>query len=308
MSISYKDYYAILGVEKGASKEAIAKAYKTLARKYHPDLNKGDKTSEEKFKEINEAYDVLKDDAKRAQYDALGSDWQNDARFRNYTGEQRGSSGYSSFFESLFGQGFGGFSGFSQAQPFEGAGYSGSSFESMFGHRPSTDVNATISVTLEEVAKGSKKQVALQDPTTGSTKKLEITIPEGIQDGGQIRLKGQGASSRYSKGDLYLTVTYEKHPLFSHEGNDILYTAHVAPWVLVLGGTITVPTLYGNIALTIHPNTKALTKMRIPKKGIGSSAKKGNQIVTLIPDAIPEKTNSDIIATWEKLQKLYETA
>ena len=299
MSIDYKDYYAILGISNNATKQEIAKAFKSLARKYHPDVNKGDKTAEDKFKEINEAYEVLKDDEKRRQYDSLGSNWQSYA----HSNPSGGSSHFSDFFESIFG------GGFSQSSSFGGfhSGFGGMGNFDNFGMHENLDRSFELEVTLEEVASGAKKPLSIREQGSGTTKNLEVTIPQGIQNHGTIRLKQQGNTGRNGKkGDLYITILYKKHPYFTVEGKNIIYTLHVEPWVLVLGGNAHIPTLYGNVDLSIPQGTKSGAKFRMQGKGLGKGDDKGSMFVVVQGDTLPQTVTPEQKEAWEKLRALYE--
>lgn len=301
MSVSYKDYYAILGISKSATKQEIAKAFKSLARKYHPDMNKGDATAEEKFKEINEAYEVLKDDEKRKRYDTLGSNWQAGPDFSSRGSE---SSHFSDFFEAIFGSGFqqhAGFGGFSSNF------HHPNDFDT-FTREQNLDTTLELEVTLEEVAKGANKPISLRDHSTGAIKNLEITIPQGIQNNGTIRLKQQGKVGRNgTKGDLYLNIIYKKHPYFTVQGKDVYYTLHIPPWIAVLGGHFPIPTLYGNVELSIPKGSQSGTKLRMQGKGLGNNEQKGSMVVVVQPDAIPSTPiTKEQEEAWKVLQKLYE--
>ena len=299
MSIEYKDYYAILGVSKNATKEEISKAFKSLARKYHPDVNKGDKTAEDKFKEINEAYEVLKDDEKRRHYDSLGSNWRSSV----HTNAGSGHSNFSDFFESIFGGG-----AFKQSSPFGGfSGFSGIGDFNNFSMHENLDRSFELEVTLEEVAVGAKKPLSIRDQATGTIKNLEVTIPEGIQNHGTIRLKQQGnVAKNGKKGDLYITILYKKHPYFVVEGNNVIYTLHIAPWIPILGGNAHIPTLYGNVELSIPQGTKAGAKFRMQGKGLGKNNDKGSMFVVIQPDALPQTLTPEQKKAWEHLRSLYE--
>ncbi|MGL4722327.1 MAG: DnaJ C-terminal domain-containing protein [Desulfovibrionaceae bacterium] len=302
MSVSYKDYYAVLGVEKTATKDTIAKAFKKLAKQYHPDLNQNNAKAEEKFKEINEAYEVLKDDEKRKQYDAIGSNW-NGGGYQDFSshgmGNMGGESGFSSFFETLFGRG-------------SSYGSGGMNFDTMdFGNtfsrqQENLDTSAKIEVTLEEIALGKTKIIALQDPNSGVKKNIEITIPQNIKNGAKIRLKGKGRSSGPRTGDLYIELFFAKHNDFIVDGADIKYTLKTYPWVAVLGGLVTVPTLYGGVEIQIAPNTKSGTKLRVQGKGLSQGDKKGNQIVIFEPSLLPEEHSEESIKAWETVKKSYK--
>jgi len=310
MSLEYKDYYKILGVTKGATQEEITKAYKKLARKHHPDLNQGDKKSEERFKELNEAHEVLKDPEKRKMYDQLGPNWQHGQNFQRPPGFENirfggsgadfASSGFSDFFETLFGRG-GGFSGASCG----GMG-GGSPFGRAFNQQPrkGRDVEATLSLTLEEAFHGGKKVLTLSGIPGVGPRSLEVAIPEGVKNGGKIRLSGQGdpGSNGAPAGDLYLKVTLHTHPHFHLDDADIIYDLHLAPWDAALGVTTTVPTLSGMVEIKIAPGTGSGKKLRLRGKGLGSGKSKGDQFVRIAVDA-PEPTVPEIKKLWEQLRE-----
>jgi len=262
--MEYKDYYKILGVSRDAPKDEIKKAYRKMARKYHPDVSKI-ANAEEKFKEVGEAYEVLKDSEKRAQYDQFGSNYGQGQSFNPPPGwgQQAGASGggnFSNFFESMFGG---------------GGGMGGENF-----YAQGEDVNAKITVTLEDAFNGAKKSV--RRPTganQGGT--INVKIPAGITSGKKIRLSGQGKAGMGSKaGDLYLEINIAAHAHYRLEENNIYLDLPIAPWEAVFGAKVTVPTLAGKINLTIPKNAKSGQKMRL--KGRGLPAKEpGDQFVVL---------------------------
>ncbi len=302
MGVAYKDYYKTLGVERSASKDAIAKAYKKLARKYHPDLNPGDKNAEDKFKDINEAYEVLKDEEKRRMYDQLGSNWKEGQQFSggpgfenfnfNFNGSQGGFGGMNSdFFEMLFGQmGRGGFKRSRQA---------GDDIFSSFGgarSRKGTDVRADIDITLEEARKGGSKQVTLNDG--GKTSNLQFNIPAGIGDGQKMRLAGMGNPGNPA-GDLLLTVHYARHPLFRVEGSDIVCDVSLWPWEALFGTKKRVPTLEGEVEMNIPAGSSSGRRLRLRGYGLGPSSKRGDEYVCVairIPK--PEDLSEDQRMHW----------
>lgn len=313
MAVEYKDYYKLLGVSKTATKDEISKAFKKLARKYHPDLNQGDKDAESKFKDINEAYEVLKDKEKRNLYDTLGPDWENAQHYRNQGGGFSGSpfgnmgggnfsgnfnaSGFSDFFESLFGGGGRGASyssgGFG-ADPFGG-----------FTQRPrkGRDLDATMQLTLEEAYHGGAKNISIQG-SDGSVRNLEVKVPSGVKNGARIRLAGQGepgTGQGAKTGDLFLHVALLPHPLFKLDDADIVYELHVAPWEAALGAKVRVPTLEGNIELTVPPGSGSSKKFRLRGKGLGSGNKKGDQFVRLAIN-VPVSLTDEEKELWEKLR------
>ena len=297
--MEYRDYYEILGVDKKTSREEIGKAYKKLAKKYHPDLNPNDPKAEDRFKEVTEAYEVLKDEEKRKLYDSFGSNWQHGQNFQpppgyenahsGFRGDQRGASyDFSDFFENIFGGGFDksgqGFRqssrGF-QKDPFSRGGFS----------RKGQDAEAALELTLEEAYKGGSRSITLQEQVFGpdgrpmvQNKTLSVNIPAGIKDGNKIRLSGQGSPGHGSgqSGDLYLIVRILPHPLFKPDGNNIIYDLALAPWEAALGSSVKVPTLDGHIEMKIPPGVSSGSKMRIKGKGMGRGATKGDQLVRIM--------------------------
>lgn len=305
MSVAYKDYYKILGVSRTATPEEINKAYKKLARKYHPDLNPGNKGAEEKFKEINEANDVLKDKEKRKLYDQLGPDYvhgQNFQRPQGFSGSftnmggmgDFGASGYSDFFETLFGGGFAG----AQSAGFGGQGFRGFTQ----GPRKGSDSQVTLPLTLEEAYKGGKRNISFA--TEQGQRSLEVNIPAGVKNGARIRLAGQGGPGMGGPdGDLYLKVSISPHAQFTVDDATILYDLTLTPWDAALGCKAVVPTLDGNVELTIAPGTDSGKKLRLRGKGLGSGAHKGDQIVR-IHITVPKAATPEEVKAWERLREL----
>ncbi len=318
MAVEYKDYYKLLGVSRGASKDEISKAFKKLARKYHPDMNQGDKSAEGKFKDINEAYEVLKDDEKRRLYDELGPNWQHGQQFnhqdfgRNF-GQSFGggfsqhfggrggaqsfdSSSFSDFFETLFGGG-------ARQSGRQSASFGGDPFAS-FSRQPrkGRDVDASVQLTLEDAYHGGVKSISLQ--TSSGVRTLEVKIPAGVKSGARIRLAGQGEPGQgAAPGDLYLAVTLMPHALFSLDDNDVVYELPIAPWEAVLGAKVRVPTLDGEVDLTIPPGSGSQRKFRLRGRGLGSGTTKGDQFVR-IAVAVPPSLTAEEKEVWEKLQAI----
>ncbi len=302
MAVEYKDYYKLLGVERGAGKEEISKAYKKLARKYHPDLNAGDKSAEEKFKDINEAYEVLKDEEKRRLYDQLGPNWQHGQQFQQPPGFEGtrfsfGGGGdaaaFSDFFESLFGGGTRG-------------GYGADPFGS-FPRRPrkGQNIEAQLVLSLEEAFRGGKKTVSLQG-AGGIQRTLEVKIPAGVKNGAKIRLSGQGepgAGQGAQPGDLYLQVVLAPHPLFALDENDVIYELPLAPWEAVLGTKVRVPTLDGDVDLAVPPGSGGRKKFRLRGKGLGSGEARGDQFVR-VSIKVPETLTPEEKELWLKLRDI----
>lgn len=304
MGVEYKDYYKLLDVERSASKEEIAKAYKKMARKYHPDLNPNDADAESKFKEVNEAYEVLKDDEKRRLYDQLGPNWQHGQNFQGGQGFHRANfgggagfdaSGFSDFFDMIFGNaGAGGYQRTSGFGPDPFGNFSGR-------QRKGRDVEAQLVLTLEEAYKGGKKSITLQGQG-GASKHLEINVPAGVKDGAKIRLSGQGDAGMGGgpAGDLYLKVKLAEHPLFAVDGTNIIVDLPLAPWEAVLGTKARVPTLDGEVELNIAPGTGSGRKLRLRGKGLGATANRGDQFVR-VQIRVPESPSAEERELWERL-------
>ena len=287
--MEFKDYYTTLGIERNATQDEVKRAYRKLARKFHPDINKED-TAELRFKEIGEAYEVLQDTEKRAAYDKFGKDWQAGQDFKpppnwdngfefnggGYT--EADASQFSDFFESLFGAR----SAAGQQGPFarQHTQHSGKG----------QDLHAKIVISLEDSYRGRKQSFTLQRPVVDNSghvitrpHTLQVSIPKGIIEGQQIRLAGQGAEGMGggTKGDLFLEVTFAKHPYFAADNRDIVLTLPIAPWEAALGGSVPVPTLGGTVDLTIPPNSQTGKKLRLKGRGLCSAKHSGDQYVTL---------------------------
>lgn len=305
MAVEYKDYYKILGVGREAPKDEISKAYKKLARKYHPDLNPGNSVAEEKFKEVTEAYEVLKDEEKRKMYDHLGPNWQQGQQFQdaggfdasqfqfNVNGQSFDGSGFSDFFEALFGGG--------RQQTRSGRSFGPDPFGG-FSSRPQRgrDVEAEISIPLEEAVKGGERNVTVQGNEGPRT--LKVNIPAGVRDGAKLRLAGQGYASPEggSKGDLYLRIRFMPHSLFHVDGNDLIYDVQLDPWDAVLGTKVRVPTLEGSVEMTVPAGTGSGRKLRLRGKGLGSGSARGDlfaHVVIRVPGTLSKKQRE----LWEAL-------
>jgi curved DNA-binding protein len=282
MAVKFRDYYDVLSVARTATEDEIKKAYRTLARKYHPDVNPGDKTAEEKFKELNEAYEVLSDPEKRQRYDRLGANWKAGSDFTpppgweqgrgtyqdmgdifGAAGAGQGATGFSDFFESLFG-GRGGRTG---------AGFAMRGF----------DIEAEIPLTLEEAHRGVTRSITLQGPNGPKT--LDVTIPAGVRDGSVIRLAGQGqpGTGNAPAGDLLLRVRLEPHPLFSVIGDgDVQIDLPVAPWEAALGARVNVPTLDRSVEMTIPAGAQGGQQLRLRGQGLNRrNGGRGDEYVRL---------------------------
>jgi curved DNA-binding protein len=319
MAVEFKDYYKILGVPRNASPEDIKKAFRKLARQYHPDVAKDKKNAEEKFKEINEAYEVLGDPQNRSKYDNLGADGGAAAAFQGAQG-RRGRSwgpgeegvefhfdgtGFSDFFEQFFGRG----SRFDSANNFASPG-AGSVEEAGFVHRGS-DFESDILVTLEEALAGSERTISLQrvDRRTGDTKTqtLKVRIPPGVHEGQPIRVAGMGEDGigGGAAGDLYLRVRFAAHPEFSVRGSDLYYGLDLAPWEAVLGTRVIVPTLKDQVSMRIPAGTNPGRQLRIRGRGlpIGRTGRHGDLYV-VIHIELPQKLTEEERKLWEKLSQI----
>jgi len=313
--VQFRDYYETLGVSKTASEDEIRSAFRKLARKYHPDVAKDKKTAEEKFKQINEAYEVLGDPEKRRKYDQLGEHWNQPGGFqpppqwgagqpgggaRWGSGEnggvefEFGGTGFSDFFEAFFGGGRGrsAFGGFGQRETMAERG---------------NDVEADIMVTLEEAYHGSKRQVSLRRAGSKKTETYQVRIPRGVREGQRIRLAGQGEAGEGGgkSGDLFLRVRLARHPDFSVEGNDLVHEVKIAPWQAVLGDQLIVPTLEGNARLKLPPGTQGGQRFRLRERGLpGVSGPRGDLYV-VVQIALPKKLTEREREVWEQLARLH---
>ncbi len=320
MSVKYKDYYDLLGVKRGASQEEISKAFKKLARKYHPDLNPGDATAEDKFKEANEAYEVLKDPEKRKMYDSLGHNWQAGQDFQpppgyghanfnfNTSGGGFGGDpgGFSDFFEFIFG---GGGAGARQGRPGAGgfedmfgrAGFAGGTGFTGGGQSRGQDVEAKLDLTLEEAYQGGTKSLSLSE-AGGGTRTLSVKIPKGIKAGQRIRLAGQGSPGfgGGSAGDLYLKVNLLPHSRFKVEDSNVVVDLPLAPWEAATGATVRVPTLDGTVDLNVPAGVCSGQKLRLRGKGLGCGAKQGDLFIRMMV-RVPKAETDEVRELWSKL-------
>lgn len=277
--MKYKDYYQVLGISRDAKEEDIKKAYRRLARKYHPDVSK-EADAEQHFKEVGEAYEVLKDPEKRQAYDQFGNQWQPGQDFRPPPGwesnyEFTGSAGgFSDFFENLFGGG---------AHHAQSRGF----------HQPAEDQQAKILIQLEDAYHGHTIAIRLR-LESGELTTLNVKVPKGITEGKKIRLSGQGPRSPRNpkRGDLYLQVAFQEHPWFRAKQKDIYLDLPITPWEAALGGTVKVPTLGGPVELKIPQLSQSGKKLRLPGRGLPGNPP-GDQFVIfkiMIPAAdTPEK-------------------
>ncbi len=318
MPIQYKDYYETLGVPRTAKDDEIKKSFRKLAREFHPDVAKDKKRAEEKFKEINEAYEVLSDPAKRRKYNELGANWKSGAEFRpppgyegfpggqgfrgrgqggEYSEFQFGGTGFSDFFEQIFGSrmrggGFGRQPGFQPAEEYAERG---------------TDIEGDIMVTLEEAMRGSIRSVTVRRPSGRSvkTETCQVKIPPGVTEGQKLRVPGRGESGSGGgeSGDLYLRVRLAKHPDFDVDGHDLIYEAELAPWEAVLGTEISVPALDGRVNIKIPAGTQGGQKLRVRGRGLATRDNSHGDLFVVTRIVVPSKITDAEKKLWEQLKR-----
>lgn len=308
--MKFKDYYKILGVESDATQDEIKRAYRKLARKFHPDVSK-EAQAEERFKEVGEAYEALKDPEKRKAYDQVRrGGWRQGDEFRpppGWAGQAQGPdgfspedlSGFSDFFSSLFGGGLG--NGFGRGQTRQPR------------QQPGRDHNARVEVDLETAFAGGVRRITLNRPVQGPggmmqsrPQELEVRIPAGVTDGQQIRLRGQGEPGINGgpAGDLYLQVVLKPHRRFEVDGRDVIVQLPVAPWEAALGAQLTVPTLSGQIRLTVPPGSSSGKRFRL--KGRGLPGKMTGDQYVILKVVVPEAKTARQKALYAELEKEYD--
>jgi curved DNA-binding protein len=339
MAVQFKDYYEVLGVPRSASADDIKKAFRKLARQYHPDVAKTKKGAEEKFKEVNEAYEVLSDPEKRKKYDELGANWKQGAEFRPPPGWQGGSrpgrgfpggqpgggvefefggtTGFSDFFEQLFGSRtrggspFGGRGGFAEEETAERG----------------RDVEGDLMVTLEEAMRGSVRSVQLRRAVTcdncggtgekngrvcpvcggsgqvSKTETYQVKIPPGVTAGQRLRVAGRGEAGTHggAAGDLFLRVHLARHPDFEVDEHNLIYEAEIAPWEAVLGANISVPTLDAKVNIKIPPGTQNGQKLRVRGRGLPQRTGPAGDLIVVARIEVPDKINEQERKLWTQL-------
>ncbi len=307
--MKYKDYYKSLGVDRDASEADIKQAYRQLARKYHPDVSK-ESGAEEKFKEVAEAYEVLKDEEKRAAYDQLGS-YQQGQEFRPPPdwGRQYGGGGFrtETFTEGDLGDLFSELFGMGQSRGFAG---SARGFGTRRGFRtgggfavPGEDFSTEVEVSLEEASSGTERSFSLQTPA--GTRNVRVRIPQGATDGRQLRVRGKGGPGINGgrNGDLLLTIRIRPHDRFRVSGHDLFVDVPVAPWEAVLGATIEVPTMDGRVRLKIPSGSDSGKKLRVKGKGMPKPKGGAGDLYAVVQIVTPKDLNDDQRKLFEQLSE-----
>ena len=320
MAVKFRDYYEILGIKRAAGQDEVQRAYRKLARKYHPDVNKAS-NAEDKFKELSEAYEVLKDPEKRKMYDQLGSNWRSGQDFRPPPGWQThdfgqgggyqeefhfgGGGGFSDFFESLFG----GAGGFRQAR---GGAAPGGFGRGGVLRQAGADHETSIRISLEEAFHGGTKPIILQSRSVNpqgqldvSEKRYDVKIPPGVLPNQKIRLSGQGQEGTGGgpKGHLYLKVEIEPNPMFSLSGRDITMELPITPWEAVLGAEVRVAALSGSIDLKIPAGSQGGQKLRLRGKGMPNPKGTDGDLYLMIVLKVPTNPSQKELELFEELKK-----
>jgi len=321
-STEFKDYYAVLGVQKTAGADEIKKKFRKLALKYHPDRNQGNKAAEAKFKEVSEAYEVLSDKDKRAKYDRFGKYWEqgsnggyssNRSGYNSNTQVDFGGTDFSQYgnFEEFINELLGRFSSpgtgsTSSSGKYSSQTSSGANFDSTFqdlggfGQQTSANSEASISLSFSEAFRGTSKRLQL------GSEKVEVRIPAGAKPGTRIRLAGKGQATTYGqkRGDLYLNVKLNPHSFFSFEGDNLVCEVPIAPDEAVLGASISIPTPDGLVSMKVPPGIRSGQTLRL--KGKGWSSPKGNrkdQLVKILI-ATPKKISKREKEYYERIRDI----
>lgn len=311
--MSYKDYYEVLGVQRGASSDEMQKAFRTLARKYHPDRNK-DPKAEDRFKEINEAYEVLKDDKKRALYEQYGPAWKAISEGRQPPpgaenvrfdfGDMGGAQGMNpndlqAIFEQMFAGGGGQVGGFGGIPGMGGRGFGARAPRQTRGR----DLESTFEVGIEEAFRGGSREIGLSDAESGETTRITFKIPAGVRDGQKIRLAGKGHPGARGPGDLYLTVKLVADERFRFEGADLITPLRVTPWEAALGAVAPLTTLDGEVKLKVPAGTSSGRRIRLRGKGYPREDGERGDLYAALEIAVPETLSDREKELFEALAK-----
>ena len=314
MAVEFKDYYRVLGLTSKATDDEIKKAFRALARKYHPDVAKDKKTAEEKFKEINEANEVLSNPESRKKFDQLGADWQGGASARapqnhgagdGMQGDtddfQFGGTGFSDFFEHFFGGNAG---QARRASPFEAGNFGNPQGRIA---RRGQDIRGDILITLDEVLKGATRAISVRrtDPRSGGeeTETYQVRIPKGVRASQSIRITGKGGEgvNGGGAGDIYLRVRYAQHPDWEVRGTDLHRVLELAPWEAVLGATVTVSTLDGRVSVKVPAGFQQGHQLRVRGKGLPAGAAGFGDLYLEVSIQVPLSLNKEETRLWKEL-------
>ena len=320
MAVDFKDYYRVLGVTPQATEDDIKKAFRSLARKYHPDVAKDKKSAEEKFKEINEANEVLSNPESRRKFDQLGADWKAGAQARQPAGQGGGRSpgsstrgaeddfqfegtGFSDFFEQFFG---GRASQARGGSPFDPQEFSRNHQRPQAALR-GQDIQGDILITLNEVLQGAMRAISVRrnNARTGreETQTYQVRIPKGVQAGQTIRVSGKGGegSNGGGAGDIYLRVRYAQHPDWQVRGADLIGSLELAPWEAVLGATVPVPTLEGSVSVKVPAGFQQGQKLRVRGKGLPAGGIKRGDLYVEASIQVPPHISKEAERLWKEL-------
>ena len=328
MAVTYQDYYKTLGIDRKASQDEIQSAYRKLARKYHPDVNQKP-GAEEKFKNINEAYEVLGEPENRKKYDQLGMNWKMGQEFtpppgwnRSFRGASggptgggfrfsfddadEGNSGFSDFFDSLFG-------GLGRQEREGDTGFSGLFNRRRPGSNRGQDHDVELEISLEDAFVGGKRNITLATQNdagsqSGTTKSFYVTIPKGVADGKRLRLQGQGGQGAGggNAGDLFLTIRIAKHTTYAVDGKDVEVTVPITPSEAALGATIDVPLVRGKAEIKLPAGIESDKRIRIKGRGLGTANEGKGDLYARIRIVVPPELSPRERELYEQLQKATE--
>ena len=310
MPVQFRDYYQTLGVAKTATQDEIKSAFRKLARKYHPDTAQDKKSAEEKFKEINEAYEVLSDPGKRKKYDEYGANWQQGGfqpppgggyTWQEFPGGPTdggaefhfGGTGFSDFFEQLFG-----------SRRRRDRGFAGQDFDDI--PMPGQNVEADLLVTLEEALNGSTRQISFRRGASGKAQTYTVKIPKGVREGQRIRLAGLGevGGGGGQAGDLYLRIKLEKHPEFEVQDSDLFYDLEIPAWQAVLGGDVEIPTLEGRAKLHVPAGSQNGQKFRLSGRGLARKGGSRGNFYAVLKAILPREMSERERELWKEIASL----